>query len=216
MGGPAALRVLSAPRGSSIVGVEAVELLSGKELHVTHTAKEYVLALGGIETPRLLLNSPQLCHLPMYEVIGQCFSTHPELQRFANVQLATDGPHAGLLTHAMGGTLAPFRWRPRPECVRDEKLPNFECAKIDQEVLDDKELGEKGYHVNYLGHHLGATRMSADPSTGVCDGQCKVHGVDNLFVAGTSVFPSAGCADPTVTALALALRLAQHLTREEG
>jgi choline dehydrogenase-like flavoprotein len=60
-------------------------------------------------------------------------------------------------------------------------------------------------------HHMGTTRMHVDPRQGVVDVNCRVHGVNNLFVAGSSVFPTAGAANPTFTLLALALRLADHL-----
>lgn len=61
------------------------------------------------------------------------------------------------------------------------------------------------------GHHMGTTRMSVDPRAGVVDPQCRVHGIANLFVAGSSVFPTAGAGTPTLTIVALALRLADHL-----
>jgi choline dehydrogenase-like flavoprotein len=60
-------------------------------------------------------------------------------------------------------------------------------------------------------HHMGTTRMSDDPSIGVVDRDCRVHGMANLFVAGSSVFSTAGSANPTLTIVALALRLADHL-----
>lgn len=60
-------------------------------------------------------------------------------------------------------------------------------------------------------HHMGTTRMSASPSEGVVDADTRVHGTDNLFVAGSSVFPSAGYANPTQTIVALALRLSDHI-----
>jgi choline dehydrogenase-like flavoprotein len=60
-------------------------------------------------------------------------------------------------------------------------------------------------------HHLGTTRMHVDPHSGVVDPNCRVHGVDNLFVAGGSVFPTGGYANPTLTIVALALRLGDHL-----
>jgi choline dehydrogenase-like flavoprotein len=60
-------------------------------------------------------------------------------------------------------------------------------------------------------HHMGGTRMAASPRTGVVDGDCRVHGVDNLYVAGSSVYPTGGCTNPTLTIVALALRLAGHL-----
>ncbi|HEX2102781.1 MAG TPA: GMC family oxidoreductase [Solirubrobacteraceae bacterium] len=63
-------------------------------------------------------------------------------------------------------------------------------------------------------HHMGTTRMSADPRDGVVDRNCRVHGVANLYVAGSSVFPTPGAGTPTMTLVALALRLGHHLDRE--
>ena len=60
-------------------------------------------------------------------------------------------------------------------------------------------------------HHIGTTRMHADPKHGVVDADARVHGVANLFVAGCSVFPTSGAANPTFTVLALALRLADRI-----
>lgn len=62
-------------------------------------------------------------------------------------------------------------------------------------------------------HHMGTTRMSADPSRGVVDPDGRVHGVGNLYVAGSSVFPTGGWANPTLTIVALSLRLGDHLAR---
>ena len=60
-------------------------------------------------------------------------------------------------------------------------------------------------------HHLGTTRMHVDPRQGVVDPDCRVHSVDNLFVAGSSVFPTYGASNPTLTIVALALRLSDKL-----
>lgn len=60
-------------------------------------------------------------------------------------------------------------------------------------------------------HHMGTTRMHVSPTQGVVDENLKVHGVSNLYVAGSSVFPTGGYANPTLTILALALRLGAHL-----
>lgn len=60
-------------------------------------------------------------------------------------------------------------------------------------------------------HHIGTTRMSDDPRTGVVDRNCKLHGVANLYVAGSSVFSTSGSGTPTITIMALAIRLADHL-----
>ncbi len=65
-------------------------------------------------------------------------------------------------------------------------------------------------------HHMGATRMSSDPELGVVDADCRVHDLENLFVAGSSVFPTYGWANPTLTLLALALRLADRLAAGKG
>jgi choline dehydrogenase-like flavoprotein len=60
-------------------------------------------------------------------------------------------------------------------------------------------------------HHMGTTRMHNDQRRGVVDRNCKVHGIDNLYVTGGSVFPTSGAANPTLTIVALTLRLADHL-----
>jgi choline dehydrogenase-like flavoprotein len=68
----------------------------------------------------------------------------------------------------------------------------------------------------YGGHHIGTARMGKDPRTSVVDADCRIHGVENLFVAGTAVFPTSSQANPTLTAVALALRLADRLKRSEA
>ncbi len=60
-------------------------------------------------------------------------------------------------------------------------------------------------------HEMGTTRMHDDPSQGVVDANCRVHGIANLFVAGSSVFPTYSFENPTLTIIAMALRLADHL-----
>ena len=65
-------------------------------------------------------------------------------------------------------------------------------------------------------HHMGTTRMHEDPRQGVVDAHCRVHGVANLHVAGSSVFPTSGSAGPTLTLVALAIRLADDLKRAFG
>jgi choline dehydrogenase-like flavoprotein len=60
-------------------------------------------------------------------------------------------------------------------------------------------------------HHLGTTRMHDDPRQGVVDANCRVHGIANLFVAGSGVFPTYSASNPTMNLVALTLRLAQHL-----
>jgi choline dehydrogenase-like flavoprotein len=62
-------------------------------------------------------------------------------------------------------------------------------------------------------HHIGTTRMNPDPTHGVVDADGKVHGISNLYITGSSVFPTGGYANPTLTLVALAVRLAEHVKR---
>lgn len=64
------------------------------------------------------------------------------------------------------------------------------------------------------GHHIGTTRMATSASRGVVDENCRVHGVGNLFIASSSVFPTSSYANPTLMVLALAIRLSDHLLTE--
>lgn len=66
------------------------------------------------------------------------------------------------------------------------------------------------------GHHIGTTRMSSAPEDGVVDANLRVHSIDNLYVAGSSVFRTPGISNPTFTIIALSIRLAEHLRRTLG
>ncbi len=77
----------------------------------------------------------------------------------------------------------------------------------DEDYPDDDELA--GYH------HMGGTRMAFTSNQGVVDANCKVFGVDNLFIGGSSVFPTGGHANPTYTIIQLALRLGDHIATLE-
>ncbi len=67
---------------------------------------------------------------------------------------------------------------------------------------------------SFLGSHpMGMTCMHPDPKKGVVDAECKVHGLENLFIAGSSVFPTGGFVNPTHTIVALALRIGESLRR---
>lgn len=61
------------------------------------------------------------------------------------------------------------------------------------------------------GHTMGTTRMGQDQKTSVVDRNCRVHRYENLFVAGSSIFTTGGYANPTITIIALSLRLGDHL-----
>jgi choline dehydrogenase-like flavoprotein len=74
------------------------------------------------------------------------------------------------------------------------------------------EIDENNFPVGMGFHHMCTTRMAASPSDGVVDPDCRMHEVENLWVAGSSVFATGGTATPTYTLVALAARLADHLT----
>ena len=80
-------------------------------------------------------------------------------------------------------------------------------VRIDHERLHRRVTGG--------GHLMGTTRMGAAPSNSVVDRDCRVHGYGNLFVAGSSVFPTGGFANPTLTIVALALRLADTIASRQ-
>jgi choline dehydrogenase-like flavoprotein len=63
----------------------------------------------------------------------------------------------------------------------------------------------------YGGHHIGTARMGSDPRSSVVDADCRVHGVGNLYIAGSATFPTSSQANPTLTLVALSLRLAATL-----
>jgi hypothetical protein len=62
-------------------------------------------------------------------------------------------------------------------------------------------------------HHIGTTRMADSPAQGVCDAEGRVHGLANLYVAGSSLFPTSGWANPTLTIIALAMRTGDTIAR---
>ncbi|MDE2350088.1 MAG: GMC family oxidoreductase, partial [Gammaproteobacteria bacterium] len=84
-------------------------------------------------------------------------------------------------------------------------------------AYDPQELeAEMTRYGAYGGHHIGTARMGTDPRDSVVDADCRVHGVDNLSIAGSAVFPTSSQANPTLTIVALALRLAARLRALEA
>ena len=81
-------------------------------------------------------------------------------------------------------------------------------GRLRSSLVDDGDW-PSGFYGNE--HQMGTTRMHHDPTLGVVDKNCRVHTVANLYVAGSSVFPAGGAHNPTLTIIALALRLADHI-----
>jgi choline dehydrogenase-like flavoprotein len=95
---------------------------------------------------------------------------------------------------------------------RVQKIWEEEFAISDIGKLQLANAGESlVFHKPAMAHHMGTTRMHINPKEGVVDADCRVHGIANLFIAGSSVFPTAGYANPTLTIIALAIRLADRV-----
>lgn len=84
------------------------------------------------------------------------------------------------------------------------KLISWLANKLDYPEHDER--------VTY--HHMGGTRMASTPADGIVDANCKVFGIDNLYIGGSSVFPTGGHCNPTYTIVQLALRLGEHLGKQ--
>lgn len=78
-------------------------------------------------------------------------------------------------------------------------------------VISFKENIEKWSKVDGGAHHIGTTRMAESALNGVVDKNCKIFGVNNLYIAGSSVFPTSSFVNPTLTIVALAARLSEYL-----
>ena len=88
---------------------------------------------------------------------------------------------------------------------------SLEHSGAGQLMFDDERLARQIARSIPLGHHIGTARMASTPGKGVVDRNCAVFGLPNLYVASSAVFPTCSHANPTLTIVALAVRLAQHL-----
>jgi choline dehydrogenase-like flavoprotein len=149
---------------------------------------------------------PEAGRYRVFEVLHQTEQSPDPDNR---VVLGTETDHFGRRIPVLN-----WRWTPqdrdRIAHSRDLYAEGFAAAGLGEMIQKDWDRGRPrllgGNH-----HHLGGTRMSVDPATGVVDANTKVHGLANLFVSGSSVFPSGGSVNPTLTIVALSLRLSAHL-----
>ena len=149
-----------------------------------------------------------------------------------------------LLAGNSPGKLTPFRWKAsfsigvngkvgggcsslgfhcRPQITQGalvviEDLAGLETGKVLDVNLCVIGAGAAGVIIakQLLGSGLGTTRMSRHPTDGVVNDECRAHGVDNLYPAGCSVFPTGGHANPALTIVALAIPLSDHLRAQLG
>jgi len=123
-------------------------------------------------------------------------------------------------TDELGVRKANVHWEISPEDIRTIKTIGIEVAKrFADSGLGYVKLNESIYGdsstlaVHPHAHHMGTTRMTATPTHGVVDENCKVFNTDNLYVAGSSIFSRGGACNPTMPILQLALRLVDYLHR---
>lgn len=123
-------------------------------------------------------------------------------------------------TDALGSRIADLDWRINDNDVdsfrRGQTLMGQELAALGWGRVIEEDITRPLVEARIAGHyhHIGTTRMSEDALDGVVDADCRVHGVNNLYVAGSSIFPTAGYSGPTMMIMAFAMRLADHLKQE--
>jgi|TARA_R110002020_G_scaffold47754_17_gene136263 choline dehydrogenase-like flavoprotein len=118
---------------------------------------------------------------------------------------------------ALGNRIADLDWQLHDLDIqafqRGQDIVALEMERLGYGVMEREEITRAVVEDRVTGHyhHIGTTRMSETAAEGVVDGDCKVHGIDNLFIGGSSTFPTAGYSGPTMMIMAMALRMANHL-----
>lgn len=119
---------------------------------------------------------------------------------------------------ALGMRKASIHWDIGEDDIRTIRTIGMEVAKrfadsgLGYVKLGEELLGDPAkLYVHPHAHHMGTTRMASTPGDGVVDSNCKVFGTENLYVAGSSIFPRGGANNPTLPIIQFALRLADHL-----
>jgi choline dehydrogenase-like flavoprotein len=195
--------------GGSNEGAEALRYLSfwmrRGRLHPTLLRQVQKMARHPIETSQAAMLRLGRRH---GRAGAYCFETILEQEPESSNRVMLDSEH-----DAFGLPRARLEWKVGPlvhrtlRCVQktitqEMRRLGFDCALPAEEDQP---------RFTWVRHHMGTTRMSEDPRTGVVDPNCRVHGTSNIFIAGSSVFPTGGNDMPTLTILALAIRLAAHL-----
>jgi choline dehydrogenase-like flavoprotein len=167
-----------------------------------------------------VINSADMMAADMLGMLDRDAPVQRLLLRYEAEQLPDRASYVSLsdTRDALDMPRADLHWSPT-EADRDSILRST--------ILIGQEVGAAGFgrielepyfderyaNMNTSWHQLGTTRMARDPRNGVVDPDCRVHGSPNLYVAGGSVMPTGGRANPTLTIVALSIRLADHLKR---
>ena len=135
----------------------------------------------------------------------------PEAMAASRVRLSDKQDCFGLRKVALDWSLSKSVTKTllRSQKIIDEELRSSGIGYL--EIEPSLEAGELPDSIDWIWHHMGTTRMDPDPEKGVVDTDCRVHGLNNLYVAGSSVFPTPGYDTPTINIIALTIRLADKL-----
>ena len=148
---------------------------------------------------------PSIVVRPKASIYSLEFNSEQEPNRDSRIRLLAERDQLGMQRISVDWRPTSGDLRTAREAVRAlaEDLEASGCGHllhdpdaVETHALRDGTLG---------GHHIGITRMAASPSQGVVDADCRVHGLRNLYVAGSSVFATSSQANPTLTIAALAL-----------
>ena len=135
----------------------------------------------------------------------------PDPNRDSRVTLSTNE------RDSLGLPRAIVDWRLGSHAERSfPRIQQLAASELSRRGLGELVLSpeDQGEQIRGTWHHMGTTRMSRDAATGVVDPDCRVHGIDNLYVTGSSVFPTVSSDMPTFMIVAMALRLSEHLRVE--
>ncbi|MEQ1575480.1 MAG: GMC oxidoreductase, partial [Vicinamibacterales bacterium] len=257
--------IVTAPGG----GIAWLLARGADNAETTIRARFYVLACGGIETPRLLLASKTPEHPRgignAFDQVGRRFMEHLAMEvatlRLRTRQRCTGREYEGgiswqfsdeLKKRGLGNAVLEFGFRPSDSTLRISAILEMKTQASNRVVLSERDTDALGApaaevtvaisdderrtweHVQLVGrriaeatdaqivelgkgefswchHHMGTCRMGLDPRTSVVDKDLRVHGTDNLYVAGSAPFVTVGAGSPTLLLTALSLRLADHL-----
>jgi choline dehydrogenase-like flavoprotein len=124
---------------------------------------------------------------------------------------------SGLLQSRLDWRVSPLEWKTIQSFTEQVGQIFAAHAMADIEIQSElsREDGFRDVVFDDSHHHMGGTRMAESPAEGVVDPNLRLHGVENAYVCGASVFPSSGFSNPTHTLIALAIRLADHLTARQ-
>jgi choline dehydrogenase-like flavoprotein len=199
-------------RGEEAPGTQALKRLTGRARVApdpTSRGREVATVLSGAPSIVSTLLGRRLKVLRLARGVNVLTIVEPEPIPESRVTLGDTRCALGLPRARVTWKLSPtvtHTFRRATELVGDELagagIGRIECFPVEDEARVTPQ---------WCWHHIGTTRMSADPKQGVVDPDCRVHSISNLYVAGSSVFPTAGCDMPTMTIVALAIRMAAHL-----